>query len=63
MAVAMMYPDLEKGGRGQKGSVAERLPDVKRRAVSEARTVLANSKTSATQVLQGGKTLAGTYEK
>jgi hypothetical protein len=41
MVAACMFPDPEKGGRGQKGSATEQFPGVSRKMLSEARSVLA----------------------
>jgi hypothetical protein len=39
MVAACLFPEPEKDGRGQKGSVTEQFDGIPRRALSEARTV------------------------
>lgn len=40
MIAACLFPEPEKGGRGQKGSATEQFSGVSRKALSEARTVI-----------------------
>ena len=51
MAVAMIYPEPEGRGRGKKGSVSERFPEISKGKVSEARTVLKHAPDLAGNVL------------
>lgn len=55
MAVAMIYPTPEKGGRGKKGAAqkAEVISGFSDRLVQQARTVLAHTPELARQVLDG----------
>ena len=51
MAVAKIYPELEKGGRGK----TVRLPDgLSRQRISEARTILVYAADLADKVMSGG---------
>lgn len=40
MVAACLFPEPEKGGRGQKGSAREQFPGISKKALSEARTVI-----------------------
>lgn len=61
MAVAMMYPKPEKGGRGKNSSVTEEF-SVRSGALSMARTVLADSRALAEEVMSGAKFLDAAYQ-
>lgn len=56
MAVAMVYPEPEKGGRGKKSSRTEEFTSAAH--ISRARTVLRHSRSLAEAVLVGGKSLS-----
>jgi hypothetical protein len=58
MALAKLYPEPEKGGRGKKVSVTEGFSSGK---LSEARTVLACLPEAADAVLVGTKSLSDAY--
>ena len=62
MAVAMMYPEAEKGGRGVKALKIKEF-SLNSGYISQARTVLKNSKTLAEQVLNGAPSLSVAYEQ
>jgi ParB-like chromosome segregation protein Spo0J len=59
MALAMIYPDAEKGGRGKKSAAGNLSVSVSfsRTRLSEARAVLSHSREMAQQVLAGTLTL------
>ena len=61
MAVAMIYPEPEDRGRGKKGSVAERFPEISKGKVSEARFVLSHAPGLASLVLSGSVKLDAAY--
>jgi hypothetical protein len=62
MAMAMVYPDGGKGGRGKKGNPAETAGFSERR-LRQARTVLAHSSDLAQAVLAGSKFLDAAYDE
>ena len=61
MAVAMIYPVPEKGGRGKKKTVDETSTLFGSKRLQLARTVLAHSPDLAQAVLAGFKSLDGAY--
>jgi hypothetical protein len=61
MAVAMVYPVPEKGGRGKKKTVDESSTLFGSKRLQLARTVLAHSPDLAQAVLAGFKSLDGAY--
>ena len=54
MAVAMIYPEPEKGGRGKKGLQVATVLDKSR--LSQARTIVKASTDLAERVINGTKT-------
>src|ERR1700688_2523176 len=65
MAVAMMYPEPEKGGKGKRSRIQEGLDEPRKtfqNRLSQARTVLAHSSDLAQAVLAGSKFLDAAYE-
>ena len=66
MAVAMMYPEPEKGGKGKRSRIQEGLVEpckTFQNRVSQARTVLAHSSDLAQAVLAGSKFLDAAYDE
>jgi hypothetical protein len=63
MAVAMMYPVPEKGGRGKKKTMDETSILFSPKRLQLARTVLAHSPDLAQAVLAGSKSLDGAYDE
>ena len=61
MAVAMIYPEPEKGGRGKKGAGSGTFSDVSHQRLSDARAVLAASSAKAADVLAGTLALDKAY--
>jgi hypothetical protein len=59
MALAMMYPEPEKGGRGKKGEVRNReeTSQFSIRRVQQARSVLRHSPDFAESVVKGSLSL------
>ena len=53
MAIAMLRPEPEKGGRGKKGAVSGEFSGVPHQRVSEARDVIAYSREIAEAVMRG----------
>jgi len=62
MAVAMIYPEPEKGGRGKKGANLKLNLGFSTMLLSQARTVLANGRAIAESVLKGDEQLGKAYE-
>jgi ParB-like nuclease domain len=65
MAVAMMYPEPEKGGKGKRSRIQEGLDEPRKtfqNRLSQARTVLAHSHL-AQAVLAGSKFLDAAYDE
>jgi hypothetical protein len=66
MAVALLYPEPEKGGRGKRSGNPDGFgerPGQERNLLSNARTVLRFSRPLADSVLVGAKTLSAAYEE
>src|ERR1017187_624177 len=66
MAVAMMYPEPEKGGKGKRSRIQEGLDEPRKtfqNRLSQARTVLAHSSDLAQAVLAGSKFLDAAYDE
>jgi hypothetical protein len=61
MAVAMILPEPEKGGRGRKSSVSDGF-DVSRTRVKYARTVLSVAPDMAANILSSAMPLDGAYQ-
>ena len=63
MAVAMIYPDPEKGGRGKKSGAktSDLVGGFSMDFVDKARTVLKHAPDLAHQVLQGSEKLTASY--
>ena len=62
MAVAMVYPEPEKGGRGKKSSKIEEFK-IASGYLSEARTVLSKSREMAQAVIAGSMSLKAAYDE
>ena len=62
MALALIYPEPEKGGRGNKGKSAE-IADFSQRRLREARSVLAFSRELALTVIAGTEPLDAAVDK
>ncbi len=66
MAVAILYPEAEKGGRGKKGSQSKRAAEiagVSHRRVQQARQVFGFSRELAAAVRDGAKKLDEALEE
>ena len=63
MAVAMVYPVPEQGGRGKKKTMDETSTLFSQKRLQLARTVLAHSPDLAQAVLAGSKSLDGAYDE
>jgi ParB-like chromosome segregation protein Spo0J len=66
MAVAMVYPVPEKGGKGKRSRIQEGLDEPRKtfqNRLSQARTVLAHSPDLAQSVLAGSKLLDAAYDE
>jgi ParB-like nuclease domain len=63
MALAMIYPMPEKGGRGKKKTMDETSTLFSPKRLQLARTVLAHSADLAQAVLAGSKSLDGAYDE
>ncbi len=61
MAVAMIYPEPEKGGRGKKGAGSGEFSGLSHQRISEARTVLRHEPDLASLVLNGSEKLDAAY--
>jgi hypothetical protein len=57
MALAMIYPEPGKGGRGHKGKLSEFRGQFSADRITQARAVLRHSRALATDVIQGHKSL------
>ena len=55
MAIAMLSPEPEKGGRGKKGAISGKFSGVAHQRLSDARAVLAYSPELAEAVMRHGK--------
>jgi len=62
MAVAMIYPDGEKGGRGKVSMFSGEFSKYMQNAISEARTILSYAPDAAQSVLAGGTPLTDAYK-
>jgi hypothetical protein len=62
IAVAVIYPESEKGGRGQKGLSSKGFSDVASGRLSQARTVLKLAPDLVDGVLAGSVTLDAAYK-
>lgn len=63
MALAMVYPEPEKGGRGKEGKLAKSLGEFSGESVRQARAVLAHSPDLARAVVAGAERLSLAYEE
>jgi len=63
MAVAMIYPNGEKGGRGKLSRYREGLSRTEENNISKARSVMKHLPDKAKQVLSGGATLESAYKE
>jgi hypothetical protein len=63
MVAACMYPDPEKGGRGQKALIAKEFTGIiNQGSLSQARTVLALAPDLVPEVKTGERSLADAYK-
>jgi len=63
MALALIYPEPEKGGRGKRSRFRESLSKAQENLLSKARTALRYSREEGLAVLQGGATLDDAYQR
>jgi ParB-like chromosome segregation protein Spo0J len=63
MAVAMIYPEAERGGRGQKAASSGRFTDIAHQRISQARAVIQWARDLADGVLDGTVSLDAAYKE
>jgi hypothetical protein len=63
IAVAKIFPDPEKQGRGRKGLISKSFPMIDAATLSQARTIFRHAPDLADQVLAGSHSFVEAYDK